>query len=70
MPLEDPAALWNNDLFDEELPLVLFVTGWLTNFNETPNDALTTMRQAYACRSGVNFVVRDLVLKSIVLHSL
>lgn len=58
VPLNEPIALWKKAEFDTELPLVIFVTGWTTNFNDNnTNSALETVYKAYECRGNVNFVV-------------
>lgn len=56
VPLEQPKELWKKTEFNAHYPLVIFVTGWTTNFNET-NAALDTLYKAYECRGDVNFVV-------------
>lgn len=56
VPLEQPQKLWSQSDFKKDLPLVVMITGWKTNFNET-NDALDTVFNAYKCRGNVNFVV-------------
>lgn len=56
VPLEQPEKLWTNDEFNKDLPLVLLITGWTTNFND-PNSALDTIYNAYKCRGNINFVV-------------
>lgn len=57
VPLNEPDKLWALADFNTELPLVILVTGWTTNFNESANSALDTVYEAYKCRGGVNFVV-------------
>lgn len=57
VPLNKPMDLWKLPEFDANLPLIIFVTGWTTNFNETENTALNVLYKAYACRGHVNFVV-------------
>lgn len=56
VPLENPEQLWTNAEFKKDLPLVLLITGWTTNINDT-NNALDTVYAAYRCRGNVNFVV-------------
>lgn len=56
VPLEQPEQLWSNAEFNKDLPLVLLITGWTTNVNDT-NNALETIYAAYKCRGNVNFVV-------------
>lgn len=59
VPLKDPEKLWTLKEFNPELPLVLVVTGWTTNFNDTENPALDKIYAAYRCRGNVNFVTVD-----------
>lgn len=60
IPLTKAHLLWTHEAFDPKQDVVIFVTGWLsdyTNSNNT-NVALETMRDAYLCRGNVNFIVR------------
>lgn len=57
VPLNKPVQLWAKKEFDPKLPLVMMVTGWTTNFNDTTNNALDVIYAAYRCRGNVNFVV-------------
>lgn len=57
VPLNKPTQLWLRKEFNPRLPLVLMVTGWTTNFNETESPALDVIYAAYRCRGNVNFVV-------------
>lgn len=57
VPLHKPEALWKLKEFNSNLPLVIMVTGWTTNFNDTENPTLDKIYAAYRCRGGVNFVV-------------
>lgn len=58
VPLKQAEKLWSNVEFRKDLPLVLLITGWSTNFDDyKANDALDTMFAAYMCRGNVNFVV-------------
>lgn len=58
VPLNKPQELWALKEFNPKLPLVIMVTGWTTNFNDTENPTLDKIYAAYRCRGGVNFVVR------------
>lgn len=60
VPLEKPEQLWSKPEFKKDLPLVLLITGWTTNVNDT-NNALDTIYAAYKCRGNVNFVVNILI---------
>lgn len=55
VPLTKPTELWSLKEFNPKLPLVILVTGWTTNVNET-NPALDVIYAAYRCRGNVNFV--------------
>lgn len=57
VPLNKPVQLWAKKEFNPKLPLVMMVTGWTTNFNDTKNNALDVIYAAYRCRGNVNFVV-------------
>lgn len=57
IPLTQPERLWAHEKFIREWPLVVFVTGWNTNYNHTINPALDTVYAAYRTRGGANFVV-------------
>lgn len=57
--LESPVELWTQEKFNPEWPLVLFATGWTTNydFSIMDNEALDQLYEAHHCRGGINFVV-------------
>lgn len=55
--LTQPELLWNDGKFNRNHSLVVFVTGWTTNYNESENSALDLIYDAYRCRGNVNFVV-------------
>lgn len=57
VPLSEPEKLWSLKEFDPKLPLVMMVTGWTTNFNDTEIPTLDKIYAAYRCRGNVNFVV-------------
>lgn len=56
VPLNQPRKLWALREFNPRLPLVMVITGWTTNANDT-NPALDVIWPAYRCRGNVNFVV-------------
>lgn len=56
VPLTDATALWQHQQFNNDLKVVVVVTGWNSNVNET-NAALDTLYKAYQCRDDYNFVV-------------
>lgn len=58
VPLNEPEKLWSLKEFNTQLPLVMLITGWTTNFNDTENPTLDKIYSAYRCRGNVNFVVR------------
>lgn len=57
VPLSDPEKLWSLKEFDPKLPLVMLITGWTTNFNDSEIPTLDKIYAAYRCRGNVNFVV-------------
>lgn len=57
VPLTKPEELWALKEFNPKLPLVIMITGWTTNFNDTENPTLDKIYAAYRCRGNVNFVV-------------
>lgn len=57
VPLNQPEKLWSLQEFNPKLPLVMMITGWTTNFNDTQNPTLDQIYAAYRCRGNVNFVV-------------
>lgn len=57
VPLDRPEELWSLKEFDPSKPLVMVITGWTTNFNDTENPTLDKIYAAYRCRGNVNFVV-------------
>lgn len=63
IPLTEPAKLWTHEKFNPRFPVVLLVTGWTTNYNDTEaninNGALNTIYEAYHCRGNKNFVVSN-----------
>lgn len=66
VPLLNAESLWSHEKFDKNLPLVILITGWNTNYNVTWNPALDTVYKAYKCRGGYNFVVSFLsIIKNI-----
>jgi len=59
IPLTQSEQLWSHASFNPELPLVIVITGWNTDYNVTENAALDTLSAAYKCRGNVNFVAVD-----------
>lgn len=59
VPLDKPEQLWTLKEFNPNYPLVILITGWTTNFNDTSREnlVLDTIYAAYRCRGNVNFVV-------------
>lgn len=70
IPLTQPELLWTHEKFNKELPLVLFATGWTTNYNESENSALDTLYEAFRCRGNINFVVCIVISESLILQNL
>lgn len=71
IPLTRPDLLWTHEKFNRDWPLVLFVTGWTTNYNESMVDnwALNQLYDAYHCRGNYNFVVSVLFVDLNVIRS-
>lgn len=59
VPLNEPNKLLELIEFNKTLPLVVLVTGWTTNANDSNNAALNKVYSAYRCRGNTNFVVID-----------
>lgn len=57
IPLNKPELLWKHEKFNPTWPTVLLATGWKTNYNESANQALDQLYEAYHCRGKINFVV-------------
>lgn len=59
IPLTSPDQLWKHEKFNPSWPLVVLVTGWNTNYNDSiiDNWALDQVYEAYHCRGNINFVV-------------
>lgn len=57
--LSDADQLPSNIHFDVNNPLVILITGWTTNANDTENAALDLLYKAYRCRGDVNFAIID-----------
>lgn len=60
VPLTTPEDLWTLKEFNPDLPLIMMITGWTTNFNDPTNPTLDKIYNAYSCRGNYNFVVRFL----------
>lgn len=59
VPLNEPEKLWTLKEFNPDLPLVVMVTGWTSNVNNSENGALDVIYDAYRSRGNVNFVSVD-----------
>lgn len=59
VPLSEPERLWSLSEFDRKLPLVMMITGWTTDADNSYNPALDSIYAAYRCRGNVNFVTVD-----------
>lgn len=69
IPLTNPTQLWASRVFNPNLPLVIFVTGWKTNLLTERSEAQDTLANAYLCRGNVNFVVSFFLEKHLVKHN-
>ncbi|XP_031628398.1 vitellogenin-2-like [Contarinia nasturtii] len=59
VPLKEPKQLWTLPEFNPKLPLILMISGWTTNFNDSANPTVDKIYEAYRCRGNVNFVTID-----------
>lgn len=57
IPINDSIRLWAHDKFNPQAKVVILVTGWTTDINET-NSAADVLYDAYKTRN-VNFVLID-----------
>lgn len=55
VPLNEPKKLWSLKEFNPKLPLVMMITGWKFNINNTNSDEIYA---AYRCRGNINFAVK------------
>lgn len=55
-PMEEERII-NHKLFNRTLPIVVFVSGFLTAYNTTCNEATEKIYRAYQCRGNFNFFV-------------
>lgn len=58
VPLKYPQILWNHPEFRMHWKVVILITGWNSNINNT-NEAMDTLYEAYRCRDDYNFIVID-----------
>lgn len=65
IPIINPTQLWEHPQYNKNLPLVIFVTGWLTFLQNEPLGSQDQMAKAYLCRGNVNFVVGFYIYKRI-----
>jgi pancreatic lipase-related protein 2 len=56
--VDKPAQLWSNNLFNPKLNVVVMVTGWTTDINETI-DSASMIYESYKARSDSNFILLD-----------
>lgn len=59
VPLGHSERLWRHPWFRRDWPVVVVVTGWNSNVNDS-NEALDVLHEAYRCRGGYNFVAIDM----------
>jgi Lipase len=58
IPVTDPIKLWSTELFNPKLRVVVMVTGWTTDINETI-DSASTIYEGYKTRGDSNFILLD-----------
>lgn len=56
IPLSNSEYLFNHPKFHMNWNVVLFVSGWNSNISD---ETISALHDAYRCRSGYNFVVRN-----------
>jgi len=59
-PLKEPLKVLEHPAFDQNKSLCIFVTGWLTDINET-NTAIESMYGPYMTRDDINFIVKQIL---------
>lgn len=59
VPLSKPNELLSQSKFNQSNSLVILITGWTTNANDSQNAGLSLIYAAYRCRGDVNFVIID-----------
>ncbi|XP_055693545.1 vitellogenin-1-like [Lutzomyia longipalpis] len=57
--LTNMGNLMQHPSFNKTQNVVVFVPGWLSNLQESPNAAADTIYKAYECRGSTNFLVMD-----------
>ncbi|XP_063706112.1 vitellogenin-3-like [Culicoides brevitarsis] len=58
IPLTNSVELWRHPSFDPKKKVVVLITGWKTDINET-NTAVDLLSEAYLARGDTNFVFID-----------
>lgn len=55
--LSEMSKLVENPEFNKNDPVVIMVSGWLSNRKDKPNDPAIAIYNAYKCRGHINFLV-------------
>uniref|UniRef100_U5EEG1 Putative vitellogenin n=1 Tax=Corethrella appendiculata TaxID=1370023 RepID=U5EEG1_9DIPT len=58
IPILNSLELWNHTLFNADFNVVILVTGWTSDINDT-NKAIDLIYEGYSTRGNTNFVVVD-----------
>jgi hypothetical protein len=58
IPVTQSGQLWAHEKFDPKKKVVIMITGWTTDINET-NTAADEMWKAYQSRGDTNFILID-----------
>uniref|UniRef100_A0A7G3B8S6 Putative vitellogenin n=1 Tax=Lutzomyia longipalpis TaxID=7200 RepID=A0A7G3B8S6_LUTLO len=58
-PLTDMDRLAQHPSFNKNNPVVILITGWLSNSENKTNEAADTIYSAYKCRGNTNFILVD-----------
>ncbi|XP_041451416.1 probable phospholipase A1 magnifin [Drosophila obscura] len=56
IPLTKAEKLWETPGFDQDRPTVIFITGWLSNIQNSNSGPVA---KAYSCRNDTNYVLLD-----------
>lgn len=59
IPLSKPNDLIYHKQFNQSKALIILITRWTTNANDSENAALKLIYNAYRCRGDVNFIIID-----------
>ena len=58
VPISEPLKLWKHESFDPTKKVIVLVTGWTTDINDS-NNAADVLYNAYNSRGDYNFILID-----------